>query len=820
MNIKFVSFLLFLCTALSLSISAQNVQGTFVVKGILVDSLTQKGEPYATIRIFTSKNLTKPAHMAVTDGNGNFRVDLKEPNNYMIAFSAVGKNVVSRIFGLSEQNKVIDLGKVLMTESAEMLKSVEVVAQKPLIKAEIDRLIYNIEDDPDSKFSTVLEMLRKVPLMTVDGGDNIQLKGSRDFKVFVNGKPNNMMSKNPKDVFRSMPANSIKSIEVITDPGAKYDAEGIGGILNIVTAEKRNFEGYTATVSMGVTNSDVNGNVNATVKLGKFMLMGNYSRTHIDAPRSYTENGREDYTSDEYKYLSVKSSRKNKAEMQRGSVDASYEFDKSNLISFSLNMSGYAREGDNKGTTRMLNAKFLPAYSYNTINNTDDDNKNIDASLDYQHSFKKKGEYLTFSYLYSGNPELSETSTEYDEVKDYPYSVDDLSNQYFDNDSRTDEHTFQVDYTTPINKMHDIAVGAKLILRENTSKTKYYKEKEGVLQLDEALSDNYKRNHRILASYAEYKMKWKQWGARAGVRYEHSFMDVKYNQFVGKDFSKDFDDVVPSVIFSYQLSPAQMLRASYNMRISRPSIWFLNPFCDTSDPTHISYGNPNLDTEKAHRLSLSYSMFASKFNVEASLNYSFMDNGIEQYSFINNGIMETTFGNIAKSKRTYLSLWMNWTPWRRTRITLNGSGEYVDYQSSQPSLKMSNNGFSGSLLLNVQQALPWKLRLSLNGYASSPIVSLQGEGMAIYSYGLRLSRAFLKENRLQVSVNATSLFHEYMTIEEKIYDSNFYSWSKNKVPQRVVGVNVSWRFGQLKASVKKTERSILNDDVKEGESDN
>lgn len=814
---KFFMGLLLICLAsISLGVSAQSTQKAWTVKGILVDSLTNEGEPYATIRIFSKENLMEPIHLAVTDGEGKFKEKLKESGSFIVSFSSVGKHAVSRSFSLTESHPMADLGIVLISESAEMLKGVEVVAQKPLVKAEMDRLTYSVEDDPDSKTNSTLEMLRKVPLVTIDGEENIKVNGSASFKVHVNGKPNQMMSTNPKEVLRSLPANSVKSIEVITDPGAKYDAEGIGGILNIITVGGSGMEGYTATLNGGVNNTGFDAGAYATVQLGKFMLTGNYSYNNINVPRSYSESGREDYTSEMYKYLETKSSAKNKGNLQFGSIEGSYEIDTLNLISFSMNLMGMDVKDNGGGFTQMSDAQHRPTYSYRTLSRGSNNFQSIGANLDYQHSFHKKGEYLTFSYRYNGSPQKSNMYTEYEDIKDYPYDMDFLRNQHFDNDARTDEHTFQVDYTNPINRANDIAIGAKYILRDNESVSEYYKAYDGAYQLDDDLTDNYEQSQNILAAYADYKLNLNKWAARAGVRYEHTFMDVAYDRHVEKNFDTDFDDVVPSVSLSYQLAPTRTLRASYNMRISRPGIWYLNPFQNTSDPTHISYGNPDLDTEKAHQLGVTYSSFSAKFSVNATLNYSFVDNGIEQYSFINNGVMETTFGNIGKTKRTQLTMWMNWNPGNMTRISLNSGVSYVDFQCEESFLRQSNHGFTGNLSLNVQQTLPWDLRLSLAGMGSTPAISLQGEGMSFWSYGMGLSRSFLKEKRLTVSLNASSLFHKYLTFENKTNTSTFSSYVKNKSPQRTFGINFSWRFGELTARVKKTERSINNDDLKAG----
>jgi outer membrane receptor protein involved in Fe transport len=395
-----------------------------------------------------------------------------------------------------------------------------------------------------------------------------------------------------------------------------------------------------------------------------------------------------------------------------------------------------------------------------------------------------------------------------------------LRNQYYDNDARTDEHTFQLDYTNPINNVHDIDFGAKYILRNNKSESQYFKDYNGEYQIDNDLTDNFKQTQNILAAYGDYKLKWKKIGAKAGVRYEHTFMDVEYAKMAKKNFSANFDDIVPSLTFSYQMGPTKTLRAVYNMRISRPGIWYLNPFRNTSNPTSISYGNPDLETEKSHSLGLNFSSFSAKFNVNASLNYSFVDNGIERYSFMNNGVMESTYGNIGHTKRTSLSLWMNWNPGTKTRLSINASGTYADFKSNEPFLQQRNSGFYGNLFLNAQQTLPWDLRFSLYGGGSSPYISLQGEGSSYFYYGFSLNRSFLKEKRLTISLNTSNLFNKYLTFKNETITDTFRSFSESKNQQRSFGLNISWRFGELKAQVKKTARSINNDDVKSGGNSN
>ena len=808
-----LGLLIFFLASIPAGMHAQKSQSAYSVKGVLVDSLSNEGEPYATIRISLSETPTKPVRLAVTSDNGKFNEKLESPGRYIISFSSVGKNTVQRDFTLSEQVKAVDLGRILMSEATEMLKGVEVVAQKPLVKAEMDKVTYSMEDDPDAKTNSTLEMLRKVPLVTVDGEENIQVNGSSNFKVHVNGKPNSMMSNNPKEVLKSLPANSVKSIEVITDPGAKYDAEGIGGILNIITITGSSMQGYTVSLNAGVNNQGYNAGAYGTVQVGKFTVTGNYSYNHNDSPGYTSSNTREDFTSDTYKYLSQQSSGENKGNFNFGSMEGSYEIDTLNLVTFSMQMYGGSYDGQGNSQTKMLNSLREHAYSYNTISRSKKQWSSIGANFDYQRSFKKKGEYLTFSYRYNGSPDNSEAYTEYEDIRDYPY---DLRNQHYDNDARTDEHTFQLDYTNPISDMHNIDFGAKYIMRNNKSESQYFKEYDGEYQVDENLTDNFKQTQNILAAYGDYKLKWKKMGAKVGVRYEHTFMDVEYDKMPEKNFNAGFDDIVPSMMLSYQLGQTKTLRATYNMRISRPGIWYLNPFRNTSNPTSISYGNPDLETEKSHSLGLAFSSFSAKFNVNANFGYSFVNNGIQNYSFMNNGVMESTYGNIGHTQRTSLSLWMNWNPGSKTRLSVNASGSYVDFKSDEAFLRQSNSGFNGNLFLNAQQTLPWDLRFSLYGGGSTPYISLQGKGSSYSYYGFSLSRSFLKEKRLSVSINTSNLFHKYLTFKNETVTDTFRSWSESKQQQRSFGLNISWRFGELKAQVKKAARSITNDDVLSG----
>ena len=308
-------------------------------------------------------------------------------------------------------------------------------------------------------------------------------------------------------------------------------------------------------------------------------------------------------------------------------------------------------------------------------------------------------------------------------------------------------------------------------------------------------------------------VKSKKLSAKAGVRYEHTFSDVKYEKMAEKNFEAGFDNLVPSFRVGYQLAPSKMLSLSYQMRIARPDISLLNPFRNTSNPTMVRYGNPDLDPAKSHRFGLTVNSFAAKFSTNVSLNYRLVNNSIQGYTFMQDGILHSTYANIGRSELTSLSLWINWSPFKKTRISVNASGSYMDYQSKSDQLDAKNSGFSGNLNLNFQQTLPWDLRFSAYYGGNTPSINLPGQGGSYSYYGFGLNRSFLKSKRLTVSINTSNLFNKWNTQENETITSTFRNLSKSRYQQSSYNFNVSWRFGELKASVKKTAKTMSGDDI-------
>lgn len=834
MNLK-ATVLLWILFISGLAAAQNSAVSSFQLKGILLDSLTQEGEPYATIRVARKSAPNKPVKMMVSDMKGRFQENVKGTGSFIMTITSVGRNPIVKDFSVKAGQKLVDFGTLYVTDASNELGQVEVVAQKPLVKADIDKIEYNVKDDPDSETNTLLEMLRKVPLVTVDGEDNIKVNGSSSFKVYVNGKPNNMMSNNPTEVLKSMPANTIKHIEVITNPGPKYDAEGVGGILNIVT-EGGGFEGYTVTLSGNVSNRGAGGGLFGTVQKGKFTVSARYNYNYNDSPRSYSGGTqRATDTSAEVANLDYEGSSKGDGSFQSGSMEASYEIDSLNLISASFGLWGGGNNsngGSNYVGNSPLDNHLL--YQYGIGSHSKSSWYSIDGGIDYQRlSPTIKGRMFTLSYKVNTRPQTSDSYSEYD----IAYGHDDwtdylrrLEDQHNDGSQNTTEHTFQADYTTPIGKLHTIESGVKYILRNNSSDNDRYLRTaadNSDYVFDEEYSTHYRHQNDIIAAYLGYGLKWKKLSGRLGVRYEHTIEDVKYLLGRGDDFRKNYDDVVPSASLGWKLTDLSNLRLGYNMRIYRPGIWYLNPYLNDSNPSSLSQGNPELDSEKSHAFDLSYSNFTPKFNINVSARYSFTNNSIQSVTSLvseddipdlsedkktGKDVLYTTYQNIGKSRNLNLSAYVNWNATKDTRVYANLFGGYTSLKGANG---LENDGWNLFAYGGAQQTFKHDWRLSMNIFGQTPWIMLQGKGSSFFSYGLSLNKSFM-ERRLSLSAFANNFLKKYNRYSSHIEGQGFIQDSWNKYPQMRFGLSVSYRIGELKASVKKAARTITNDDVKSG----
>ncbi len=801
---------------IALSAAAQ----TTTIKGVLTDSISGETEPYATVRVFKDNNMEKPVAMSATDLDGKINQVVEGEGEFVITFTAVGKVPVSRKLTLGNTAD-IDLGVVYIADDSKMLEGVEVVAHKTLVKMETDKMSYNVQDDTESKSATVLDMLRKVPMVTVDGQDKISVNGTSSFKVYVDGKPNVMMSSNPSEVFKSMPASVVKSIEVVTNPGAKYDAEGAGGVLNIIMNKQNpmaqeSLNGYNATVRLQASTRGVGAGVFANAQQGKLSVgvngFYNYSKNSTEV-----EMTREQYS--DFGTMTTKYYQDGTTKMPflMGSLTLGYELDPMSSLNATLSVNSFNMKNTGHPTTTMSGGIYGEGFSYGNEMIGKNKRTSFTATADYSRFFNAEHtKLLTLTYQFSHSPIKSQNETIFDPIDNGEGTpIDIMTDRYTDNREKSTEHTVQVDYTTPLSATQTLNTGVKYLNRNNSSDSKYYL--DGVYT--DAMSMDYLYKNNILAGYAELESKWgDKLSSKAGLRYEHTWQDVEYKKGNGEDFSKDYGSLVPSASLSYSLAPTQNIGLTYNMRISRPGITYLNPYVDRSSPTMLTYGNPDLDVEKTHNVQLVYNTFSQKFMMNATLRYSFCDNAIEQYNFYDDdNLLNTTYGNMMKRHQLGLNLFANYSLTRDTRIMLNGGINYVDMTSK--ALDTSNNGWEGDLMVGVQQKLPWDLNISANYITSTKSYSLQGWSTGFNLLMGSLSKSFFND-KLTLSLTAVTGLNKGGKLNLETY-----SEGKDFVSKQAIGVNigqvvfnVSISLGNNKRQATRMHQSKITDDFIERQS--
>lgn len=807
------TFLIAALLSCSIFATAQ-VAGDYTIHGVVQDSLSQQKEPYATVRLFR-KGEGKPLVVATTDARGKFTLHYTKPGTYILQTAIIGKLPTKKELVL-DADKVVELGTILTQDAGKSLATAEVVAARPLVKSQIDRLVYSMSDDPDAQTNTMLEMLRKVPLVTVDGQDKITVNGKANFKVYVNGKPNKMMSDNPSVVLKSFPASVVKKVEVITDPGAKYDAEGTSGILNIVTATEATTTGYTVTPTLYWSNRGWGGNFFGMAQIGKLTLSAHGGVNGENSLRNTTESERELILDPVNHLLKTKGESYNHGISGFGGLDASYDISKHDLLSVSSSIYAGRQKGHGLSST-FLTGNAGTVYSYDNVNHRDSRYHGINTSVDYQHQFGKENQNLTVSYRFSSDLRNNKTLNVYDNLQSVPFA---LKDRRIDPDNKSQEHTAQIDFTSPLGENHTLSVGAKYIYRLNRSDNEEYSRLAGTATdflPDVAQSLLYRHRTDISAGYTEYIYRLKRFSLRSGLRFESSHIRVTYPNGSRAAFSTRLNDWVPSLNLGYNLTDTQLLRLGYNLRIGRPDIYYLSPYVNHLSPEKISYGNPNLESETAHNFQLNYSLFSQKFSVNFSATYSTSYNGLTFYSFMKDGVEHSTSGNFLHSKQWSFDTYLNVNPWKSTAFTLNGNLKYSDLKSYRTS--DHNYGFSGNIFAMLRQDLPWKLKFALGAGATWGDISLQGQGSEFKYYFLDLSRSFLEEDRLTVTLNGFNIFNPRQTLKNTTQTTMFRS-SESYVIHGLsrISLGISWRFGKLRAVVKKTARSIENSDVKTGSS--
>lgn len=795
---KAFCFLLFLFLVVTFTVNAQN---TARINGKLVDATNSKPLDFATIILLDPAN--KIAKTAQTDSNGNFRMDAVAFGNYQLKISYVGYNTVLKNVVLSAAQSTLSLGSVKMALSKNsVLKEVTVKGKKNAIQLGIDRKSFSVEQSLVSQGGSATDLLANVPSVSVDIDGNVSLRGSSSVRILIDGKPSLLGGSSIADVLQSIPASAIETIELITNPSAKYDPEGQSGIINIVL-KKNSRQGLNgnASITGGIPKS-FNTNVALAYQNKNINLYGNYShrygqrnssgysnrtnflKTASGADTTYTfnqnSNNKRNFIGDFFK------------------IGMDYDLGEKTTIGLSSNINLRNREGSEAGNTQGIgqNENINSAIIRNTTQNEKGNNYNF--NLDFSRKFKKPKEELT-SNISFGKGKEDETEYFYTNTYNYvrrPNTINNLTQQNLTNGNFRNWN-LQLDYTNPLTKTSQLEAGFRTTLSRNASDFNADTLNNfGEFVNDPRISTNFVYDEKIHAVYANYQKQLGNFGVQAGLRAEKALINTALLDS-GKTFNQDYFRIYPSVFLTQKFTGEQTLQLSYTRRVNRPRDRQIIPFLDRSDALNYRTGNPNLKPEDVHSFELSYAKYWKSTTLTSSLYYRQTNGAIQNIrsAYDNTGIQLTRFENVAKATTSGLELIGRTDITNKWNVTSN-LNFYKTAVKGDPSLGLvDNNGFAwnGNITSNV--TLPYNLSGQVRFDYQAPQVIAQGKTKTNYGFDAGIRYDFLAKKVASLSLNARDIFNT-RRFGSVTSDATFYNVTQRRYSSRQINLTFSYRFGR------------------------
>jgi outer membrane receptor protein involved in Fe transport len=792
------------------------------IVGVAKDLKTGKAVSYATVALYKSGTDTNIIG-AVADGEGIFFIAGFELGSYDLKISFLGfETKVIEDIKVTSSTGDINLGNIELTDEGLALEEVTVQGQRDLIEERVDRTIYKAENDKTTAGGDATDVLRRVPMLSVDFDGNVSMRGSSNIQVLIDNRPSAITASSIADALRQIPADEIKAVEVITSPSARFDAEGTSGVINIIT-KKNNFQGMTLNVNSGFGLRGSNLSLNGAARKGKFgFSLGGFGRA------GYNINGRfeneqllNNPNSSTSKILQAANTERRDL-FGRYTFGVDYEIDKFNFLTGSLN---FGVRNSNSNQNDFLTRNFLNDQLIRTaLRTTDvvDDSNTIDVSVNYTKTFEKKGKEFSLLTLYSrNNRQNSFVNSLYE---DDLQTIDSRLRNF--NPSRNEEFTFQVDFVNPMGDEGKaiLEYGAKNILRKAYSDFAYFQadgaDGDYIEDTRPSRSNEFSYDQNVTAAYTSYTFNLlKNYTLKTGLRYEYTTINADFKTETTVNIPS-YGTLVPSINASRKMKNGNLIKASYNRRISRPSLRFLNPNIEASNPLQISQGNPTLDPELTDNYEVGYSTFVKGMVINFTSFYRNTTGSIQSVRTIqDDGVIFTTFENIGREQAIGGSVFFNINA--SNKLSFNGGFDtyyaILDNGLSDPLLAAQNEGFVISGRMFGNYTLPKNWQLQLFTYARGRRVELQGSSGGFAAYGLSLNKQFA-EKRGSVGFGVENFLAKEFIIRNKIITPTIIQNSTSAIQNMNFKVNFSYRIGKLSMDQgrPRKRKSINNDDLKEG----
>lgn len=812
-KIKSVLILVLLMTTFFSFAQQPPAEPKIKISGKVVEKISKQPLEYATITFLVPNN-PKPVAGGITNPNGEFEIDIK-PGVYdiKIEFISFKVNEIKQKNLKSNTN----LGLISLEEDANQLNEVVIRSDKTTVEIKLDKKVYNVGSDLMVKGGTVSDVLDNIPSVSVDVEGNISLRGNENVRVLIDGKPSNAI--NIAEALRLIPADAIEKVEVITNPSARYDAEGGGGLLNIILKKGKNL-GLNGTFIASTGYPEIyglSGTLNYKAKNFNFFTTQGYNdRNNPGNAFTNTRYLNSDNTTRNYINETRTNERNNKG--YNGNFGLEWYLNKSTSWTNSINY----RKSDGRNRDNVFQNNYDAGFNYdytrNRINLENSDSENVEFASNFIKKFKKDGHKLTFDSSFSTSDDINDalitdTATNSNVVK-------------FDktrNNQSQGRNLLQFDYVLPFGKGSQFEAG----YRGDFSKllTDFKVENDGVINDNFTNILEYKEN--VNALYTQYGLKIKKFSALFGLRFEDSYIEV--NQLATNDFNtKKYNNFFPSAFFTYEISDKSSASVSYSRRIQRPRGRFLNPFSNLSSNINIFVGNPDLDPAFTDAIDFGYIKKWSKLTFNTSLyinktNNSFQFARRESGDFVNNTpILITSPINLATEYRAGFEFTINYSPYKWWKLNSNfnffrnetqGDFTYTDFNNNEVLQNFDNIATAWSTRLTSKITLPYKIEWQTNANYNSPQDNAQGRSLGIFAANIAFSKDVLKDKGT-LSFNVNDLLNSRKRITENNLPGIANSYSEMQWRERQFTLAFTYRFNKAK-----NEREKPRQNQNEGEGD-
>lgn len=790
------------------------------VLGKIIDSATRRPIDYATISIYRAGKST-PLNGTTSDSTGAFTLTNIPAGHYEIVIEFVGyRTITLKDITIAPSHEVVDLKQILLGRNYGTLQGVVVTAQGKLVENKIDKLVYNAEKDITSQTGVATDLLRKVPGLSVDVDGNVELQGSGNILFLINGKPSTIFGSNITDVLQAIPANQIKSIEVITNPGAKYDAQGTGGIINIILKHST-IQGISGNVSLTAGTLVNNGSLNINARKGKFGI-----NAFVDGNARLTTT-----TPSSFKRISTDTAGNAGAILQqdgstgfnRHGFQAGVVFDWSPNESSSLSGGVNYHHFGNKSNGKIQQVEQIEGggvFSETRSNNLSTRSfrqDSWDPSVNYRHNFKNKEQQLeiTLDGSFTHNTGNS-GSDQYLEPQDSLVYGTRNNNPAIER-----EYEAKVDYVQPLRKEVNLGVGGKFSGYDilSTADASLWDPAVGLYLYNIVLSNDLNYHQKVYAGYTELSFPVsKSIEARLGGRYERTQVHSFYAN-AHQTIDNGYNTLIPSIFLMKKISETQTIKLNFTIRINRPDYGDLNPFINTSDPKNITTGNPNLKPEVWDRYEASYNQDLGKVGSYMITLFYRQSNGdiqpfIVYYPSLQVG--DTTYTYVAVTTRENIGIEENL-----------GTNLYVDLHAGEKfnirsntiffyrhTINQVNPGYNstatiGRFTVNAAYQFSGNSAGEFFGGFNSRHHEAQGYYPSFISYSVALRKQFWNKKG-SLALSANNFLSNYVDQRTQLYGPGFVSTSLRRIPYRSIGLNFTWKFGGLVVKKENSEDHTID----------